>query len=244
MITVARPCPECTVTVSFSNVTTANDNGRTPGRDAAEGAPGPRRTKLAALFVLGSLVTAAVIWVGVPLAQGVIHNFGVRDNRAEVAWKSIVPEFGDARGCARCHSTEGDRLHSAQHANIGCQSCHGALAEHEEHPTIGVKTPPSSVCTKCHIKVDAQPDALHAVVLSEHYVATCLACHDPHTSQAKRPPVIGHPTKGIPTCITCHGPASFKARTIRHPDVTGEADSRCLECHKAGSGPGMEPTNG
>lgn len=225
-------------------MTTAHDNGRTPDRDAQARAPESRRTRVAALFILGSLLTAALIWVIVPVAQGVIHNFGVRDNRAEVAWKSIVPEFGNARGCARCHATEADRLHSAKHENIGCQSCHGALADHEQSPSIGVKTPSSAVCLKCHTKVQAQPDVLHTIVASEHYVATCLACHDPHTTSAKRPPVVSHTLQGIPACITCHGPSAFKARTIRHPDVTGQSDKSCLECHEAGSGPGMEPTNG
>jgi hypothetical protein len=225
-------------------VTTSGSGKGRRGANGDPASPRPRNPRAIALFILGALTTAAVIWVGVPVAQGVIHNFGVRDNRAEIAWRSIVPEFGNAKGCARCHSTEADRLHSAKHDNIGCQSCHGALAEHETHPSVGVVTPSSAVCLKCHIKVQAQPSELHTIVPAKHYIATCLACHDPHTTAAKHPPVVSHPLKNLPACITCHGPSSFRARTIRHPDVTRQSDASCLECHKAGSGPGMEATNG
>lgn len=204
----------------------------------------PTRGRLVTLFLLIGLLTAAVLWVAVPIARAVIHDYGVRDNRAEVAWKSIVPEFGDARGCARCHDTEHTRLISNQHQKIGCQSCHGALAEHEAKPQVGVVTPSSAVCLKCHIKVQGQPDALHAIVTSKHYIATCLACHDPHTTVAKHPPVVSHPTKGIPACITCHGPGQFRQPSMRHPDVSRQTDASCLQCHKAGSGPGQEATNG
>ena len=206
--------------------------------------PRRRSPRIIALFILASLTTAAFIWVAVPVARGVIHDFGVRDNRAEVAWRSVVPEFGDARGCARCHTAERDRLHSAQHDGIGCQSCHGALAAHEEHPNIGVRTPTSGVCLTCHFEVEAQPITLRTIIPAKHYISTCLACHDPHTSVAKRPPVVSHPLTDLPACITCHGPGTFRQRSIRHPDVTKQADESCLQCHKAGSGPGMEATNG
>jgi hypothetical protein len=225
-------------------VTTSQTGEERRDSETVSTKPPRRNARTIALFVMGALTTAAIIWVGVPIAQGVIHNFGVRDNRAEVAWRSVTPEFGNALGCARCHDTEANRLHSLQHDGIGCQSCHGALAEHEADPAIGVTTPSSAVCLKCHTKVDAQPTFLHAIVPADHYIATCLACHDPHTTEAKRPPVVSHPLKNLPACITCHGPGQFKARTFRHPDVTRQSDASCMQCHKAGSGPGMEATNG
>lgn len=204
----------------------------------------PTAARFSVLVVLGALTTAAVLWVVVPVAQGVMHDFGIRDNRAEIAWRTIVPQFGNARGCAKCHETEALRLHSAEHTGIGCQSCHGALADHETHPDVGVVTPSSAVCLKCHVAVSAQPAALHTIVPARHYIATCLACHDPHRSSAKHPPVVSHPLKGLPACITCHGPQAFKSRSVRHPDVTRQSDASCLQCHKPGSGPGMEATNG
>jgi hypothetical protein len=215
-------------------------------RDSQGGLAAPRRRnrRVTALFILASLTTAAVIWVAIPIAQGVIRDFGIRDNRAEVAWRSIVPEFGDAKGCARCHGTEADRLHSAKHDGIGCQSCHGALAEHEQHPNVGVRTPSSVVCLKCHTRVEAQPITLHTILPAKHYIATCLACHDPHTSVAKHPPIVSHPLKDLPACVTCHGPGTFRHQSFRHPDVSGQSDASCLQCHQAGSGPGMEVTNG
>ena len=199
---------------------------------------------LVILAVLISALTAVGLWVAVPLVKGLIFEYGVKDDRAQVAWRTVTPEFGDANGCARCHATQHDALHTAMHTTIGCQSCHGALNEHEIDPSVGVITPSSAVCVRCHTQAQGQPEWLHTVVLKKHYTDACLACHNPHTSTANHPPVVSHKIIDIPTCITCHGPDKFRHQSIRHPDVTGSTDDTCLECHAVGSGPGMEDTNG
>ena len=178
------------------------------------------------------------------MAKAVITSFSVKADRAEVAWRSVVPKFGDAKGCSRCHTEEHALLISDEHSNIGCQSCHGSLAEHDANPEIAVDIPNSKVCARCHVKTIGQPSAFHTIIPAKHYVATCLACHNPHSTQAKHPPIVSHPIKNLPKCITCHGPEKFRRPSLRHPDVTAQEDKLCLECHKSGSGPEMGETDG
>jgi hypothetical protein len=73
----------------------------------------------------------------------------------------------------------------------------------------------------------------------QHYKPVCLECHDPHTTDATRPPIVMHPLDDLPPCVTCHGPEGFKARNLRHPDATTE-DAACLECHGRNRGPARD----
>jgi hypothetical protein len=126
---------------------------------------------------------------------------------------------------------------SATHAGIGCQSCHGALAEHEEDELGGsVRTPGDEVCLRCHTTVTGQPTPFRAIAPDDHYLGQCLACHDPHTGISEPPPIVMHPLAGLPSCMTCHGPDGFMARLARHPEVT-EDDKTCMLCHAEGRGP-------
>lgn len=194
------------------------------------------------ILIAGSVaVIALIVWVAIPVASGVVRMYSFRGDRAQAAWQQIVPSWGDAKLCGTCHTTEHARLLTASHQNIGCQSCHGALADHEKDPAGGTKTPTDAVCLKCHTKVDGQPSYFNAVVAKDHYVSTCLACHDPHTTKANRPPVVIHPLTNLPPCVTCHGPDKFKERDVRHPS-TASNDAYCLSCHLEGRGPSEDAT--
>lgn len=195
------------------------------------------------LITAAVAVVAVMVWAFIPVASGVISAYSFRGDRAQIAWQAIKPMFGDARGCAACHTTERDRLVTARHTGIGCQSCHGAQAIHEQSPLGGTRTPTSSVCLKCHTQVDGQPATFNSIISKDHYFPTCLSCHDPHTGISNPPPVVSHPTDGLPPCITCHGPDAFKQRSVRHP-LTATTDAYCLSCHAAGRGPNQVDVNG
>lgn len=198
--------------------------------------PRPRTARRIASLLVSVAAVAVLVWFAIPVANGVIAAYSFRGDRAQAAWQTIVPEWGDAKKCGACHTIERDRLVKAKHAGIGCQSCHGALANHEASPAAGTSTPTSVICLTCHTDAQGQPDTFLGITPEQHYVSSCLSCHDPHTGISNRPPVVSHTLQNLPACVTCHGPEAFKSRQIRHPS-TSTADSFCLSCHLAGRGP-------
>lgn len=197
--------------------------------------PGVRRVALPVAVAVG---LALLLWLGAGAAGAAFREYGFHPETGERAWRGLQPRFGDARACGTCHEPQQVKLVSATHAGIGCQSCHGALADHESDDLGAfVETPGDEVCLRCHTSVMGQPIAFRGIVPANHYLATCLACHDPHTGISNPPPVVSHPLERLPTCNTCHGPDGFMARLDRHPEVT-EDDATCLLCHAPGRGPG------
>jgi len=193
-------------------------------------------------IVGGSGLLAVLFFVGAAMAWSPYLQTDLHPDANPRTWAALEPRFGEAGQCARCHAVEATRAVSARHAGIGCESCHGPLLEHSEGSTATVGTavspvvPTDVLCTTCHTRAVGRPASLVQVALADHYVPVCLQCHDPHTGISRRPPVVLHPLEDLPPCVTCHGPDGFKARSVRHPEVTG--DEPCLACHAAGRGPG------
>jgi len=199
----------------------------------------PRVGRLLVLSIAVAATVAVFLWVGTAAAGAAFREFGFHPETGERAWRALEPRFGDARGCGSCHAPQEARLVSATHAEIGCQSCHGALADHELSEQGGsVVTPDDAICLVCHTAVAGQPPEFRAIVPAKHYNGQCLACHDPHTGISQPPPVVTHPLDRLPPCMTCHGPDGFMTRLDRHPEVT-EDDKACLLCHATGRGPGQ-----
>jgi hypothetical protein len=197
----------------------------------------PRLARRLLLLTVAAASLALMLWIAAGAAGAAFREYGFHPETGEQAWRALAPRFGDANRCGTCHEPELAKLVSATHAGIGCQSCHGALAEHEEDELGGsVRTPDDEVCLRCHTAVVGQPVAFRSVVPDNHYVADCLACHDPHTGISQPPPVVLHPLERLPTCVTCHGPDGFMARLPRHPEAS-EDDRTCLLCHAEGRGP-------
>ena len=206
--------------------------------------PRTRRGRLVAGLVVlgGAAVLAVAIFAGAAMAWNPYLDFALhRDSNAK-QWATLPMTFADSSACLKCHSTEADRLASNAHAEIGCQSCHGALLAHVEagenasKSDVMIKVPTDEVCIRCHAAAEGRPAGFNTIVPANHYVGQCLQCHDPHTTIAQRPPVVTHPLANLPPCLTCHGPDGFKARNERHP--TGLlTDQECLQCHAAGRGP-------
>jgi hypothetical protein len=199
---------------------------------------------LAAIAIAGGAVAlSGVLFVGVAMAWNPYLDFTLNRPQADgIRWANLELTFASSSTCSDCHLQQAQRLSTRTHTGIGCQSCHGALLEHtveEEQPaanTVKIAVPTDEVCVRCHVQVDGRPAGLRGIVPTEHYVSTCLACHDPHTALANRPPVVDHPLDNLPPCLTCHGPEGFKQRNVRHPAGTSD-DKPCLDCHAAGRGP-------
>ena len=190
----------------------------------------------------GAVALSTILLVGAAMAWSPYLSFNL-DHEAHAASAAGLPlTFASSSTCARCHEPQATKLASRSHAGIGCQSCHGALLEHTldsegaNASTVKIAVPTDVVCIRCHVQATGRPAGFHTIIPSEHYVSTCLACHDPHTAIANRPPVVRHPLDKLPPCLTCHGPEGFKARNQRHPAGTSD-DKPCLDCHAAGRGP-------
>jgi hypothetical protein len=121
----------------------------------------------------------------------------------------------DAKGSALCSSCHGPRPFKgtktirthAKHDN--CISCHGESARHNP-------AGPRVACTSCHVDKATG-------VMQGH--ATCVSCHDPHTTQQK----VG--------CATCHAAQAAIARkdhktcTSCHDPHAGKQKRTCASCH-------------
>ncbi len=196
----------------------------------------------AAAIVGGAAVLSVVLFVGAAMAWNPYLDYTLHRDVNARQWAVLPLSFTDSDTCKQCHEPERSRLIFASHRSIGCQSCHGALAEHAAAgkeataEQVQVRVPTDEVCVRCHAAASGRPKGFKQIVPGQHYVNQCLECHDPHTGIANRPPVVQHPLENLPPCLTCHGPEGFKARNQRHP-AGDENDKRCLECHAAGRGP-------
>jgi hypothetical protein len=206
--------------------------------------PRTRRGRLVAAIAIlgGAAVLAVAILAGAAMAWNPYLDFALhRDSNAK-QWATLPMSFADSAVCIRCHITEASRLASNAHADIGCQSCHGALLAHVDagenasKADVMIKVPTDEVCIRCHAAAVGRPADFQTIVPANHYVGQCLQCHDPHTTLAQHPPVVSHPLANLPPCLTCHGPDGFKARNERHPSGL-LTDQECLQCHVAGRGP-------
>lgn len=210
----------------------------------------PRTRRGGILAVVGILAGAAVLSVvmvaGAAMAWSPYLDFSLHRDVDAKQTATLAMSFASSSTCAACHQPQAAKLASNSHAGIGCQSCHGALLAHTiaskspDASTVKIAVPTDEVCVRCHVQATGRPAGLRSIIPSQHYVSNCLACHDPHTAIANRPPVVQHPLDKLPPCLTCHGPEGFKARNQRHPAGTTD-DKACLDCHAAGRGPADDP---
>jgi Cytochrome c554 and c-prime len=206
--------------------------------------PRTRRGGFLAAFAIlaGAAALSVALFVGAAMAWNPYLDFSLHQDVNARQWASLDESFASSGICVDCHAPEAARAASASHAGIGCQSCHGPLLGHTlANPEaagamVAIAVPTDEVCVRCHVQADGRPAGQQQIVPADHYVSTCLDCHDPHTAIAMRPPVVLHPLAKLPPCLTCHGPEGFKQRNQRHPAGTND-DQQCLECHAKGRGP-------
>lgn len=194
----------------------------------------------AAALVALAVAVAGILYVGTTIFDVSASEYGFHPGGDARTWAAHPLRYAESADCSRCHVRESSALWSRRHRDIGCQSCHGALADHDvaskpDRTTIEVAVPTSAVCVRCHTTAEGRPASLPQITLTKHYTADCLGCHNPHSGVSNKPPVVSHPLEQLPPCITCHGPDGFRARTARHP-TEPTADAICLSCHALGRG--------
>lgn len=199
-----------------------------------------RMIRRSALFGGAVVVVAVGLSAGVMLFNVFVADFGFHPEADARVWAGREISYAITADCVGCHAPEVERLASARHVEIGCQSCHGPLEAHvlasdPDSTTVPVAVPGSDLCVRCHTTAIARPAFLPQVTPADHYTDGCIDCHEPHSGISKKPPVVSHPLVKLPDCIVCHGPDGFRARTDRHPDEPTE-DRVCLACHERGRG--------
>ena len=135
--------------------------------------------RLAALFAVGIALFAGLRWLLVPSDYGLIGPYrasALAQNREQpIAYAGQV-------ACIECHSDVADARTGNAHADISCESCHGALAAHAADPSVAAVRPdPRATCAICHVPDLAKPAAFKTVNFADHAgTESCGSCHQPH----------------------------------------------------------------
>ena len=182
------------------------------------------------------------------------------------AFENLPAKYRDDPSCLKCHLTAFGEQNgydlgmSAEEAlpfqSVGCESCHGPGALHEEavwrwtrsQPADEekllkemkdaiLKTPPDSQCAACHQNqthgshppYDGQPIKSIAVHGS-NWPTTSVAVNHPPTPDSY----------SVKTCASCHYEQYKTWRADKHGGLSEmltpkyENDTKCLECHRNG----------
>jgi len=126
--------------------------------------------------------------------------------------------------CWNCHTDTGKS--SSFHAPVlkDCSVCHVDLVmseySHENTGNIeyGLSSEPPGLCYTCHDRNIFGADNSHSAL-----PLSCLACHNPHKSNA--PKLLVSPVSEL--CLKCHGRRPFEGTVVHKPVL----DGNCLSCH-------------
>ena len=91
--------------------------------------------------------------------------------------------FAGQAVCADCHDDVADERGIGGHANIACEACHGALADHANGSSDAVPEAPDAtrLCASCHEAMPAKPEWFPQVHIADHAGGdACIDCHLPH----------------------------------------------------------------
>jgi len=136
--------------------------------------------RLFGLLVLSGVVFLVVRAVLVPGDFGVYGHFraGAMDDVRAHAMK-----FAGRAACEECHVDVVEQRAGGAHVGIGCESCHGALADHAADPTEVTPVLPEvpALCVGCHAASPYRPKSFPQVDVDEHSMGeSCTECHSPH----------------------------------------------------------------
>ncbi|HEY6057542.1 MAG TPA: multiheme c-type cytochrome [Candidatus Limnocylindrales bacterium] len=184
---------------------------------------------------------AALVGLSVLLAVGAFgaetlySQYGTpRTQPSQLSWALRTATY-ERTDCADCHGPQAAEASTAQHAGLICETCHVPTVLHPGSVNGVVQAlpaPTSALCATCHAQAAGRPAGFPQVDPVTHYPgASCLQCHDPHTSQAQSPPNIPHPLARLPACTVCHAPGGLKRFPQGH---RAAEDSFCLACHRPG----------
>ncbi len=156
------------------------------------------------------------------------------------------------KGCFECHSTgpvtfEDNGDAKVTERGVRCESCHGPGSEHAADPPHHSLNNPGKLsaaelnqfCGRCH-----RPPAANGVAIDWNYAwnvrhqpvyfsqslcflksrgaLSCVTCHDPHESAAKKPSSFFNQK-----CLECHSGSAKALKT----SCLAKGRSNCIDCH-------------
>jgi uncharacterized CHY-type Zn-finger protein len=136
--------------------------------------------RLVGLFAAGILVFLVLRMVMVPKSFGVYGHYRAG---ALLDLRARDPVYAGRAACADCHDDIVAQRVGSRHAQIGCESCHGALAAHAADPeAVKPELPEATpLCERCHQANVARPHGFPQVDPAEHAEGSpCTECHSPH----------------------------------------------------------------
>jgi hypothetical protein len=147
--------------------------------------------RLAAVFILGSLVFVGARAVLVPKSFGQYGHYR-GDAISEIASRQV--HFAGHQACEDCHTDVLDKKKTGKHVHVNCEACHGPLAKHADDPSSVKpdKLDTAVLCVRCHEANTAKPKAFPQVASSDHSGGLpCDTCHQPHSPAITTPQTKG-----------------------------------------------------
>lgn len=136
--------------------------------------------RLASVFIIGLILFVIVRSFLIPKSFGQYGHFR-GDAIQEIAARPI--SFAGHQTCENCHSDVLDLKAKGKHARVACESCHGALANHADDPSLKPEKLEAAVlCVRCHEASNAKPKWFPQVASEDHSSGVpCDTCHQPHS---------------------------------------------------------------
>lgn len=119
--------------------------------------------------------------------QGYTYGLYRQSNVEE--WKNFTVKYRGREFCGACHAGQAQKLASAGHKDIECESCHGPALFHPADPLKLVLDRSRELCLRCHTRL-IYPNSLRAQIKGispdQHNPGLeCAFCHKPH--EASKP---------------------------------------------------------
>jgi len=101
--------------------------------------------------------------------------------------KALPISFVGQKECAKCHGPRVQEKNKGGHRNLGCETCHGALAAHaaapaKSRPVRVAEKDMRAFCERCHAASFSRPAKFPQINPDAHNPgAACNSCHNPHS---------------------------------------------------------------